>query len=78
MTFDMTTQRVTDAERTLAEELGTTNLHLVRYLGRLTERVEYLEGMVVRLQDGVERRIAPDGRQRSRSDGGARVGGHGA
>jgi hypothetical protein len=70
MTFDMTTQRVTDAERTLAEELGTTNLHLVRYLGRLTERVEYL--------DGVERRIAPDGRQRSRSDGGARVGGHGA
>jgi hypothetical protein len=57
MTFDMTTQRVTDAERTLAEELGTTNLHL---------------------QDGVERRIAPDGRQRSRSDGGARVGGHGA
>jgi hypothetical protein len=52
MTFDMTTERVTDAERALAEELGTTNLHLVRYLGRLTERVEYLEAMVVRLQDG--------------------------
>lgn len=52
MTFDMTTEQVTDAERALAEELGTTNLQLVRYLGRLTERIAYLEGMVVRLQDG--------------------------
>jgi hypothetical protein len=52
MTFEGTTERVTDAERALAEELGTTNLQLVRYIGRLTERVEYLEGMVVRLQDG--------------------------
>jgi hypothetical protein len=35
----------------LAQRLDTTNLELARYLGRLEERVAYLEAKVVELQD---------------------------
>ncbi len=36
----------------LVQQLGMSNLELARYLGRLEERIAYLEAKVVELQDG--------------------------